>query len=150
MTNGCVCGVCGCVHDDKSVPGERSYCLPSKTLRTLNDSKAAMNVSTVLFPSSTHRVMLALMLPSPRAIPRYTCTHSGSLVPPWVVREAWRTLSYSLFTLSGTETGRRGRSDSINRKAERGVSLFQGFIHAFIEIQKTQTKGSMCAVALLV
>ena len=78
---------------------ERSYCLPSNILRILNDSKAALNVSTVLFPSSTHRVTLALMLPSPRAMPRYTCTHSGSLVAPWVVREAWRTLSYSLFTL---------------------------------------------------
>ena len=134
--------VSGCVHDDKPVPGERSYCLPSKTLRTLNDSKAALNVSTVLLPSSTHRVMLALMLPSPRAMPRYTCTHSGSLVAPWVVREAWRTLSYSLFTLSGIETGRRGRSDSINRKAERRSEPASGF-HTCM-IQKTQTKGGMC------
>ena len=129
--------VSGCIHDDKTVPGERIYCLPSKTLRTLNDSKAALNVSTVLLPSSTHRVMLALMLPSPRAMPRYTCTHSGSLVAPWVVREAWRTLSYSLFTLSSVETGRRGRSDKMEWLRERSEPV-SGF-HTCM-IQKTQTK----------
>ena len=63
-------------------------CLSSKAV------KDSLNVSTVWFPSLTHLVMFTLSLPSPRVIPRYTWTHSGSAGAPETLPVVWRTLAY--------------------------------------------------------